>query len=53
MMRGGEEAGSSVHRELATLDERLRAAERDAVVALSAVGAIVTVMTVIGGWAAV
>ena len=50
MMRGGEEPASSVHRQLATLDERLRAAERDALVALSAVGAIVTVMTLIGAW---
>lgn len=47
-MRGDEPRSAILH-QLETLDQRLRAAERDAVLALWAIGAIMTVLTLIGG----
>jgi hypothetical protein len=49
-MRPGNEPWSSVHRELAALDGRLRAAQRDAVAAMTA---IVVMLAVLGGWAVI
>jgi hypothetical protein len=52
-MRPGNEPWSSVHPELAALDGRLRAAQRDAVAAMTAIGAIVVMLAVLGGWAVI
>jgi hypothetical protein len=48
-----DEARSSVDRELAALDDRLRAAQRDAVAAMTGIGAIVILLAVLGGWSVV
>jgi hypothetical protein len=48
-MRPGE-AGSPVERELALLHDRLRNAQREAVAAMAAAGAIVALLALLGGW---
>ena len=52
-MRLGEEPRSPVERELAALDDRLRAAQRDVVAAMTAIGAIVILLAILGDWPAV
>jgi hypothetical protein len=51
-MRPGE-AGSTVERELALLHDRLRNAQREAVAAMTAAGAIVALLALLGGWGVV
>ena len=52
-MLPGEEAGTTVERELAALHDRLRSAQREALAAITAAGAIVTLLALLGGWAVV
>ena len=49
-MRSSDAPWSSVDRELAVLDGRLRAAHRSFVAAMTTIGAIVAALTVLGGW---
>jgi hypothetical protein len=48
-----DEVLPSVGRELTALDDRLRAAQRDAVAAMTAIVAIVALLAVLGGWAVI
>jgi hypothetical protein len=52
-MLPSEEAGTTLERELAAMHNRLRSVQRDAVAALTAAGAIVTLLALLGGWGVV
>jgi hypothetical protein len=52
-MLPGEAAGTTVERELTALHDRLRIAQREAVAAMTASGAIVALLALLAGWGVV